>query len=591
MEPRTNIQKLAAKSFSLSLVLFGFGINLPDYLIPWFAAFVVITWLADILVNRKRSWRLRIRDNYALYFLILFALWSGLSFLISPTHVLHFKHVETRLMMLVFPVIFLFSREPQSRENTSILRAFIYGNFVSMAWVVFFIFRGLSESSINRVNFQYYPVEQIQYYIGLFRHRSYFDLNLIAGMIILYRFISKNNIIQLFYFIFYSLIVVSVVFISGARMPLIIASIVTVFIILRFFFGRTKSIIATGIFTLLVALWLPLSQSGNESSSVSAIQRKIEIRKELWIKSWQLIKEKPLTGYGPGDANIVHNTEGMPQVHNSHNQYLDILLESGVAGLALFLIAIWFLFLTARKSRYSGEAMLLLIFLISLALESMLDRIAGAGLFIFIVLIIRKHALYYNDTRHDLPARKLVPVSFFVLAVMIAGVATAFLAGKRFDPMDPASYGSRVHRVVLYNDLPGKVPEEIPSGAGGYYLDSTSNASVMDGNACSHTLFAEITANRKTPTAASVYCYVSDDFNGSYPQIACECAAENKVIYDAYNLEEKGTWQKLTIQPSCRKGKKQFYLWFELEDANDFSNLRGYIIFVYPVTVRHLKGV
>jgi len=594
MKARNKIQQIAAKSFPFSLVLFGFGINLPDFLIPWFADLVILCWLADIIINRKWNRHVRNRDNYALFFLILFMAWSGISFLYTQNIPIGYKHFETRLMILVFPLILLFHGEPESSVNTRVLKAFIFGNLFSIAWVVAIIFNGLNENPLNRVNFHNYPVDQVQYYIGLFRHRSYFDLNLIAGMIILYRFVAKNNITQLLYFIFYSLIIVSIIFISGARMPLIIACIVVVFIILRFFFGRPKSLIATAVFIILVALWIPLSQTGKDSSTIKNVQRESEIRRELWQNSWQLIKQKPFSGYGLGDANDVLNSgKDYPQEpggglisYNSHNQYLDILLECGIPGLLLFLISIIYLFLTARKSRYSGEAMLLLIFLISLTVESMLNRVAGVGLFVFNVLIIRKHALYFNDTRHDLSARNLVPVSLLILAIMVAGTSATYLFGKKFDPLDPSTFASRVHRVVPYEKLPGKLPDEIPAGAGGYYMDSTCNASVWDGNAYSYTLFREMTANKRTHTEASVYCYVSDNFSGSNPKISCECNAEKKVVYDSYDLRQKGTWQKLTIEPACRKGKKQFYLYFEMQEATDFSAMRGYIIFVSPEIIK-----
>lgn len=62
------------------------------------------------------------------------------------------------------------------------------------------------------------------------------------------------------------------------------------------------------------------------------------MRLNYWKDSLILIKDKPLTGVGPGNFNLVES-------RYSHNSYLQVLAEMGVSGLITLL---WIIFLSLR---------------------------------------------------------------------------------------------------------------------------------------------------------------------------------------------------------------------------------------------------
>ncbi len=129
----------------------------------------------------------------------------------------------------------------------------------------------------------------------------------------------------------------------------------------------------------------------------------IDVRATIWSNAWDLIKEKPLFGYGVGDAQSVlaeHYVEngfekGILLNFNAHNQFLDNWLQAGVFGvialLALFIIP----FIQALKKKQELLALFLGVSFIFLLFESMLTRLAGIIYFAFFYSYL--YYVYYQD--------------------------------------------------------------------------------------------------------------------------------------------------------------------------------------------------
>jgi hypothetical protein len=84
-----------------------------------------------------------------------------------------------------------------------------------------------------------------------------------------------------------------------------------------------------------------------------------------------------------------------------------------------------------------------------------------------------------------------------------------------------------------------------------------------------------------TSYTASVYCYVSGDFDGSWARISAEGGADGKTL-DNYDLNKKGSWQKLTINFKSKGAIPPVYLYWAKNGQKDFRNLTGYVIYAYP---------
>jgi O-antigen ligase len=150
------------------------------------------------------------------------------------------------------------------------------------------------------------------------------------------------------------------IFLSGSRGGVLAFAVqmVVLAVLLRRRVGTWKQPLLMGAF-LLVAIGILVWIGGNELTRRMASMQ-TETRQELSggvrltidRDSLRMWREKPLLGWGLGTFPVVY-----PRfrsfftsffVNEAHNDYLQLLVETGLAG---FLIAIWFLVLTFRHAR------------------------------------------------------------------------------------------------------------------------------------------------------------------------------------------------------------------------------------------------
>jgi len=106
-------------------------------------------------------------------------------------------------------------------------------------------------------------------------------------------------------------------------------------------------------------------------------QNGLALRIMTWESAVELIREKPVLGYGLKGANealvnkyIEKNFEmGIPDRYNSHNQFLETTLKCGLVGLALLLTLIIIPFRTAL----SNQKFLLTLMLVHFILVSLVE--------------------------------------------------------------------------------------------------------------------------------------------------------------------------------------------------------------------------
>ncbi|HOU95418.1 MAG TPA: O-antigen ligase family protein [Bacteroidales bacterium] len=149
-----------------------------------------------------------------------------------------------------------------------------------------------------------------------------------------------------------------------------------------------------------------------------------------------------------------------------------------------------------------------------------------------------------------------------------------------FDPKDPeTSPGNGNYKIV--KNLCGNNVDIVPKGAKGYLLDSTCLGFASQVHSY---YFLEI-KNEKVDEGdsliISVFCYVSNDFDGD--AVAIRIIGSVKSNPDKYfDLNNKGSWQKLELPISCNKGKISINLYMAKSGVKDFSKLKGHVIFAYP---------
>lgn len=144
----------------------------------------------------------------------------------------------------------------------------------------------------------------------------------------------------------------AVAWVSGWLPPLIAAGAIL--------FVRFPRLVASGVF--LTAALAPLVGAPLFGNLVAGESYSWMTRKEAAAVLWSVIDRNPWLGFGP--ANYYHYTVLFPILgwyvrFNSHNNYIDLVAQTGLVGLAAFtwfVIEIWWLTLRLRARAASGFA-------------------------------------------------------------------------------------------------------------------------------------------------------------------------------------------------------------------------------------------
>jgi hypothetical protein len=191
------------------------------------------------------------------------------------------------------------------------------------------------------------------------------------------------------------------------------------------------------------------------------------------------------------------------------------------------------------------------------------------------------------DTKLKISGIALKYVSIYDKSATIASLYSSIWT-PAFNPDDPeSSWGTRFHKTIY--PLTGGSVEIVPSGSKGYLMDSTCNPSYYkSNNVCeSYSLVANLKTKDKDHIKSSVYCYVSDNFDGnsvSYT-VGDDTKKSGKVTgltTANYDLNSKGIWRKLELDFACDEGEVPLYLCFHKTGVLNFSGLSGYVIFAHP---------
>jgi hypothetical protein len=268
---------------------------------------------------------------------------------------------------------------------------------------------------------------------------------------------------------------------------------------------------------------------------------------------------------------------------------LDIFLSGSKRGLAITGL-IFFVLLTAKVlSFYTDNVSVKKISLnLKYVIISFFMIMTFSWIFVYYASSdLKSRTLDLIGSKNKLTARIKVAsnvmryVSVFNKKIIYPELYEKIWSIRLFDPIDPISgWGVRVHKIVY--PLEGKNVEIVPKDSKGYLMDSTCNANTWDGNAFSYTIFGTREIAEGCSGRASVYCFVSDDFDGTWALLALVGKNGAFIQSDQYDLNKKNEWQKLEIEVADDKNNSGLSLYFSKFGVTDFHSLKGYIIFAYP---------
>lgn len=181
-------------------------------------------------------------------------------------------------------------------------------------------------------------------------------------------------------------------------------------------------------------------------------------------------------------------------------------------------------------------------------------------------------------------ARQRITLIFYRLSVL-SGTHTDYNSlyikfwSSGFDSRDPdTGWGSG--KYTKTNEIVGINSQMVPKEAIGMIVRNDLMR-VIDSNAYNYSHFYNAILAPGQYFDASVYCYVSEDFNGD--MVSIYVSGETSIDYNGfYDLNRKGTWQKLSTFAVSKGGNAIFGYGICKKDVSDISQVEGHVIFAYP---------
>ena len=389
------LKKLTYKYNLTELLLLLISFLIPLEKTTMRIAIVVIAILTLIKSNYKV---LSKKNNWIKLTCTLLWIFPFLQLLILNELNIHWSHLETKLSLLLFPIIILLGSELKKDFIYELLRIFIIG--CSFSIVICLIHSSYNLIVYKDLNYFFYKK------LSFLHHPGYYAmyLNFAIGLIYL-NMVSSDSKLKIKNKWSWTLIIAFTLFIvlissrTGWISNLIINCIFIVILIKMKFFNR-KHLIAG--FVMLFAfggimnLSTSLKNRFNElikhtiyAKEQSSYPSSTSTRIKAWESSVELIQKNWLFGLGTGrgvvELNKTYDSKEYFSLKkkntNTHNQFLQYLLDHGLIGFILLLFFTIVLFILSFKDKHYQYALLIFILIINFMTESILETQSGIVFF------------------------------------------------------------------------------------------------------------------------------------------------------------------------------------------------------------------
>ncbi len=384
--------RLKRKFIEWALLFFAFFPIIPNSIkgLP-----VILLLLAALPFFDKKKINFKLFIIYSfLYFLYLMSLCytSNIPFAL--------KKLETGLSILVLPLIFfILAPDYQIKNKLKLLfiRLFVFSTTIfSMLSMLAIVLDHKTAYYKNFYSNKYRIVVEKLPLIG--QHPIYASLFLaIAILFTLYLYNKEKKTYQLI------LLGINSIFLLMLSSKGVIISLMILFFVYIFFrnnIQRKKKIFLLASFFIMISLIFMSNRRMKELLKPETYNKvntnySNSYRIAIIDCSIKAIKKNWLIGYGVGDAQDILNACYinkskflLQKTYNSHNQYFDIWLKTGILGLIYFLFFIAYITYISYKNKNYLLTAIILLFSINFLFENILDRQSGVILFYFLIIFL-----------------------------------------------------------------------------------------------------------------------------------------------------------------------------------------------------------
>ncbi|WP_457599207.1 O-antigen ligase family protein [Hydrogenimonas sp.] len=336
------------------IVALGFTLPISIAVNNLLLALILLLWLAA--GGFKERWE-RIKNNRAAIAILLFFAFHFIALTYSSDPKTGFLKIIGREQLLLFMPIILSVIRPEFIRRA--LSAFLYAMFISeiLSYAMYF----------DLVHIPWHDYAKEPYPTPFVSHLSYSPMVAFAVILLIHRLVYGDEArnVKAIYFLF--MITMSFnIFITGGRAGQIGFIVALVFYLIYQYRNQTRKMLFF-LFAAISAIVLTfffnnsfnhrMMQAYHDLQSFQHHRNtSVGLRLNFAINSWELIKEKPLFGYGTGSfakeyKQINHKlTPNARATSQPHNFYVLTLVQFGTVGLTLLLYIFYSLFKIASET-------------------------------------------------------------------------------------------------------------------------------------------------------------------------------------------------------------------------------------------------
>jgi len=309
---------------------------------------------------------------------------------------------ERQLAIILFPLIILYNAFDFRRYWTNILIALAASCFFTLIYLYYNAFEviGYNHLPLSSMFSNAFINHNFSAAIGM--HATYFSMYIALGAVALICMLLNDPKKKERWIYGFMLIVLLAGLLQLSSRAVFISFAVIVNIVIPFLYLQKKKryyfLLVSIVFSL--SIFYAITQIDNlktrfivdlkeDLTQASVNNNTLEPRAVRWECAWQLVKRSPLYGNGSGsEIAMLKEVYYQRKLYNSyihelnvHNQYLSMLVKTGIIGLLVLLYVFFAGFKTAIRSRDAVFCSFMVIIAVVSFSENILD--ANKGIFFF----------------------------------------------------------------------------------------------------------------------------------------------------------------------------------------------------------------
>jgi O-antigen ligase len=309
---------------------------------------------------------------------------------------------ERQLAILLFPLIILYNGFDFRKYVLHILIGLAASCFLALVYLYYNAFAVIIYSHLPLASIYSNAFINHNFSAPIDMHATYFSMYIALGAVtlicLLLRAPGKNE--RWIYLVMLVVLLTGLLQLTSRAVLIAFAVIVNVVIPFLYLQKKRRAYFLIASLLVSVSVFFALTQIDNlktrfivdlkeDLTQVSVTNNTLEPRVTRWECAWQLIKNSPVYGNGSGsEVALLKEIYYQRKLYNSyihelnaHNQYLSMLVKTGVIGLAVLLYLFFAGFKKAIRSRDAVFCGFMVIIAVVSFSENILD--ANKGIFFF----------------------------------------------------------------------------------------------------------------------------------------------------------------------------------------------------------------